>query len=339
MKILIIGGTGLISTAITRELAARGDELTHYNRGKTAPEVAGVRTIAGDRTNYAEFERQLAELGSFDCVIDMVGFKPEDAASLARVCRGRAGHVIFCSTVDVYTKPATRYPIREDGQRMPAPSFAYAYDKAICEQTLEAAHQRGDFPLTIIRPAFTYGEGRGMIHSFGGSNTYLDRLRKGKPIVVHGDGSSLWVACHRDDVAHTFVAAAGRQHTFGRAYNVTGAEWMTWNQYHHEIAAAIGAPAPTLVHIPTDLLLRAVPKHAWITAENFQFNNIFDTSAAQRDLGFDYRITLGEGTRRIMAWLDRQGGLPNSEDDSFDDRLIAAWERLGGELAAAQLEA
>ncbi|MEO7912468.1 MAG: NAD-dependent epimerase/dehydratase family protein [Roseiflexaceae bacterium] len=339
MKILLIGGTGLISSAITRELVARDDEVTHYNRGKSAPEVAGVRTIVGDRTDHAAFERQIGELGSFDCVIDMVGFKPEDAESLTRACRGRAGHVIFCSTVDVYTKPAARYPIHEDGQRAPSPSFPYAYDKAICEQTLEAAHQRGDFPLTIIRPAFTYGEGRGMIHSFGGSNTYLDRLRKGKPIIVHGDGSSLWVACHRDDVAHTFAAAAGSQQTCGRAYNVTGEEWMTWNQYHCEIAAAIGAPAPTLVHIPTDLLLRAVPKRAWITAENFQFNNIFDTSAAQRDLGFEYRITLAEGTRRIMAWLDRQGNLPNSDDDPFEDQLIAAWERLGDDLSGALSEA
>lgn len=127
MKILIIGGTGLISTAITEQLLARGDEVTRYNRGLRAQPVAGVRTTHGDRTDYATFEQQMAEAGRFDCVMDMVGYKPEDGPSVVQAFTGRTDHFIFCSTVDVYTKPAAHYPIREDAPREPSVEFNYAY--------------------------------------------------------------------------------------------------------------------------------------------------------------------------------------------------------------------
>jgi nucleoside-diphosphate-sugar epimerase len=333
MKILIIGGTGLISTAITRFLLERGDDVTHFNRGRFAlyPVPPEVKQIHGDRTDYAAFERQIAAAGQFDCVIDMVGFQPEDAASAGRAFRGRVGHFIFCSTVDVYLKPASRYPYSE-AERYGGLN-AYSSNKVICEQTLRAAHQRGDFPLTIIRPAYTYGEGRGPLNPFGGGTAYIDRLRKGKPIVVHGDGSSFWTACHRDDVARAFVAATGQAHTFGKAYHTTGEEWMTWDAYHQRAAAAIRAPTPTLVHIPTDLLARVAPKRAGIIAENFQFSNIFDTGAARADLHFEYTIPWQTGVQRMVAWLDEHGLVENSDADTFEDRLIAAWSQLGEQLA------
>ena len=224
MRILIIGGTGLISTAISRELLARGYDLTLYNRGKTPSRIpAGARYLSGDRNDFAAFEWQMAEAGTFDCVIDMVCFTPDQAESDVRAFRGRTGHFIFCSTVNVYTKPADRYPIREDAARVPIHDD-YGTHKVQCEDLFFAAHARGDFPVTIIRPAHTYGEGGIIIHTFGWRTAYLDRIRKGKPIVVHGDGTSLWVACHVDDVGHAFVHAAGNTAAFGRAYHVTGEE-------------------------------------------------------------------------------------------------------------------
>ncbi len=339
MKILIIGGTGLISSLITRDLVARGDEVIHYNRGKhdLYPNPSGVTTIHGDRTDYPNFERQMIELGTFDCVIDMVGYQPDDAESIVRAFRGRVGHFIFCSTVDVYRKPASRYPYTE------AEDYgglnAYSRNKVTQEKTLLAAHHPVDFPLTIIRPAYTYGEGRGPIHSFGGRTTYLDRLRKGKPIVVHGDGTSLWVACHRHDVARTFVAAVGQSHTFGKAYHTAGEEWLTWNQYHEVVAAALGAPKPTFVHIPTDLLGMISPKRGAISVENFQFNNIFDNSAARADLNFQYTIPWLEGARRMVEWLDAHGKIEECEADPFEDHLIETWARLGVEAKGVMREA
>ncbi|MBC8075484.1 MAG: NAD-dependent epimerase/dehydratase family protein [Chloroflexales bacterium] len=334
MNVLIIGGTGLISAPTTRFLLERGADVTHYNRGQfdLYPAPPGVKTVRGDRTDYAAFEREIAEIGPFDCAIDMVGYAPGDAESLARAFRGRVGHIIFCSTVDVYRKPASRYPYTE------AEGYGglntYSSNKVVCEQILRAAHERGDFPLTIIRPAYTYGEGRGPLNPFGGGSAYVDRLRKGKPIVVHGDGSALWAACHCEDVARAFAAACGQPHTFGKAYHTPGEEWLTWDVYHQQVAAAIGAPRPTLVHIPTDVLARVAPKRAAIIAENFQFSNIFDTTAAREDLGFQYTVPWAEGARRMVAWLDAHGRAEDSDASDYEDRLVAAWRLLGDQLSA-----
>ena len=331
MRVFIIGGTGLISTVATRELAERGEEVTVYNRGNSpAPLPPGVRLVRGDRSDYTRFEEQAAGLGRFDAVLDMVGYQPADAESLIRAFRGRTEQVLFCSTVDVYRKPAWGYPIRPDAPR--GGLNDYARHKTAQEDTLLEAGRRGDFAVSVLRPGFTYGEGRGLVHSFGGGLGYLDRLRRGKPIVVHGDGSSFWTACHRDDVGRGFASAAGNPKTFGKAYSVAGEEWLTWDQYHQTVARALGGPAPKLVHVPTDLLVRIAPERAGICGDNFQFSNVFDQSASHADFGFAYTVPLETGVKRIAAWLDERGQIPDSDDDPYDDRIISAWEAAGDAL-------
>jgi len=333
VKVLIIGGTGLIGTAVTRFLMERGDDVTLYNRGTRELRIPHKpKRIQGDPTDYAAFEAQMAKSGPFDCVIDMICFLREDAESAVRAFRGRVEQYVFCSTVDVYTKPAKRYPVKEDEERQPASSFPYAVNKAACEKILLQAHRRGDFQVTFIRPAYTYGEGGGPIHTFGWGTYYLDRVRRGKPIIVHGDGTSFWVACHRDDVAKAFMGAAGNERAFGKAYHVTGEEWMTWNQYHERVAQAIDAPAPKMVHIPSELLYLVAPKQATWCLENFRFNNIFDNTAARADLGFRYTIRWVEGVRRVVAWLGEHGKIENSDDFPFYDRIIEAWQELGEDM-------
>lgn len=274
MNILILGGTGLISTAITRQLLERGHNVTHFNRGQTEARIPEgmVNQIVGDRKDYPTFEAQMQEAGHFDCVIDMICYTEEDATSLVRAFRGRIGQLIFCSTVDVYARPTVRFPIRENEPR-------------------------------------------------GG-------------VSVYGNGQSLWVSCHIDDVGQTFVNAAGKADTFGKCYHVTGEDWMTWDHYTYSVAEALGAPEPTIIHIPADLLFRVAPDRARVCLENFQFNNIFDNSAARNDLGFRYRIPFVEGVRRTYAWLESRGRIDNSDDDPCYDRIIAAWERLGTAVAA-----
>ncbi|MCB0126556.1 MAG: NAD-dependent epimerase/dehydratase family protein, partial [Caldilineaceae bacterium] len=198
MRILIIGGTGIISTGITRLLLERGDEVVLYNRGLRPSQVEGnYRTITGDRKDFPTFEAQMQEAGTFDCVIDMVCYLPEEAESAVRAFRGRTAQYIFCSTVDVYTKPAATYPITEAAERQPSQQFMYGYHKARCEELLFAAHERGDLTVTSIRPGHTYGEGgNNLIHALGGGNYHLDRLHKGQPIIVHGNGTSFWPTCH-----------------------------------------------------------------------------------------------------------------------------------------------
>jgi nucleoside-diphosphate-sugar epimerase len=327
MKILIIGGTGLISLAITRFLIERGDEVTLYNRGKnTLPLYPQARVILGDRTDYPAFERQIEAASKFDVVIDMVGYHPEDGESAIRAFTGRTGQFIFCSTVDVYRKPALRYPYVESEPY--GGLNDYSRHKVIIEKALLEAQGRGAFPLTIIRPAYTYGESRGPVHSLGGSTTFLDRLRKGKPVIVHGDGSSFWVACHRDDVARSFLEAAGNPRAFGRIYHVTGEEWLTWDTYVQQVVEAMDASEVQIVHIPTDFLQKVSPQRFAVVVENFQFNNIFDNTAARTDLNFRYTIPWKTGVSRMVAWLDQHNGIKNSDLDPFEDGLIASWRNL-----------
>ena len=334
MRLLVIGGTGLISIAITGLLMERNDDVTLYNRGITESRLPQApKRIAGDRKDYAVFESQMAEAGSFDCVIDMVCFLPEEAASAVRAFRGRTAQYIFCSTIDVYTKPAGRYPIVEDQEKQPAPSFPYATNKAACERVFAEAHEQDGFPVTIIRPAHTYGESGRLIHTFGWDTYYLDRLLKGKPVIVHGDGTSLWASCHRDDVAGAFVGAVGNAQALGKAYHVTSEEWMTWDRYNEGVAEALDAPRPTLVHIPTDLLGRVAPQRASWCVENFRFNNIFDNRRARDELGFRCTVPWVEGARRTVNWLAREGQIANSDDYPFYDRILASWERLGSDMA------
>lgn len=336
MRILLIGGTGLISTAITRDLLERGEQVWLYNRGQTntySTPPSAAHVLHGDRQQYAAFEQEMADAGPFDCVIDMIGYLPEDAYSAVRAFSGRAPQYIFCSTIDVYQKPATRYPYTEAEPH--GGLNAYSSNKVLCEQILRRAHARGDLPLTIIRPAYTYGEGRSPVHTWGRTSGYLDRIRKGKPIVVHGDGSAFWTACHRDDVGRAFATAAGRSQTIGQSYHVPGEAWMTWNQYHRQVAQAMDAPEPELVHIPTDVLHRVAPERARISVENFQYSNIFDVTAARRDLDFADRVSWVEGVRGMVRWLDAHDAIDNSDLDPFEDRLVDAWTTFGAEMVRA----
>ncbi len=333
MKILIIGGTGLISTAISRMLLEAGHDLTLYNRGETTPRLPdGYRIIQGNRENLKAFEEQMAEAGAFDCVIDMVCFHPEQAESDIRAFQGRVGQLIFCSTVDVYTKPPVTFPVTESHER--GALSDYGRDKARCEDQFMAAHQEGHFPVTILRPASTYGEGGSIIHTFGWNTYFLDRLRKGLPVIVHGNGEALWVSCHIDDVARAFVNAIGNEKAFGQSYHLAGEEWQTWNQYHQRLAEAIGAPDPALIHIPADILVRISPEHTMITYLNFQYTNIFDNAAAREDLDFQQTIDWQTGARRTYDWLVENDRIEGWQSFPFYDRVIERYKQGCNELIA-----
>jgi len=335
MRILIIGGTGNISTAITRELVGRGVDLTLVKRSVSTPEaMPGVRVIACDRRDRTAFQKKLHGEGAFDCVIDMVCYDPEDAQCDVDTFRGRAGQFVFCSTVDVYTKTPTSYPVTEESGIVSAnASFPYAWKKVACEKLMWEAHRNGDFPITIIRPAFTYNATWSPgIHSFGGQTYHLDRIRKGKPIILHGDGTSIWTATHRDDVAAAFVNAIGNTQAFGEDYNVTGDEWMTHNHIWRVIASALGAPEPDFVYIPTDLLGQLAPAEAEWCVENFRHNNIFDNSKAKRDLCFQYTIPFRDGVARCIEYLTSRGKIDEAANYPFYDRIVEVWRKHVAEM-------
>jgi nucleoside-diphosphate-sugar epimerase len=327
MKVLLIGGTGLISTGITRLLLERGDEVWHYNRGQRSAEFEGrVTTITGNRYDHAAFEAQVAELPRFDAVVEMISYSVEDMQSLLRAFDGKCGHLVFCSTVDVYARPASTYPVTESEGFNPT-VWDYAQKKAACERLLWQWQETAKQPFTVIRPVHTYSNTGAVLHTFGGSSYHLDRLKRGMPIIVHGDGTSLWSSVHRDDAAVAFANALQNEVTFGKSYHLPGDECVTWKQYHERVAEGIGAPKPSFVAIPTDLLHSIEPR-TYISAINFSYNNSFDPSAAKADLGFHYTHTIAEGAREIYGWLEANNKIERAESVPGDDKIIAAWERL-----------
>jgi nucleoside-diphosphate-sugar epimerase len=323
VHVLIIGGTGLISTAITRQAAAAGHDVTVFTRGETEADLPeSVDRIRGDRTDRDALERARDSL-SLGCVIDMVGFAPADVEAAVDVFDGHVDQYVFCSTVDVYHRPVETMPIRERAAREPAVS-EYGAEKAACEDRLFDAYRTRGFPVTVVRPWHTYGGDGGLIDTLS-TETYVDRLRKGKPILVHGDGTSVWGPCHRDDVAAAFVAAIGNREAVGEAYHATATEPMTWNQYHRRAAAALDAPEPDLVHVPTDALREAVPDRAAPLLDHFRFSTVFDTSKAERDLGFRQTVSWEEGAARVVDRLEADDAITAWDADPEYDAVVSAW--------------
>jgi nucleoside-diphosphate-sugar epimerase len=254
----------------------------------------------------------------------MVCFTPEEAERAVRAYDGVTDQVILCSTVDVYHRPVDRMPVREDAPHEPGVS-EYGRRKSACEGILLDAHDAGRFDVTVVRPWSTYGEGGGVHHTFGSDTYYLDRIRRGLPIVVHGDGTSVWGPCHRDDVAGAFVGAVGNEVAFGEAYHVTTDEAMTWNRYHRTVAEAMGAPEPTLVHVPTDVLRRVAPERTEMLEKHYRYSTVFDDSKAKAELGYEYTVPWREGVRRTVDWLEEHDRIRDAEEVPFDDRLIERW--------------
>ena len=256
MNVMLIGGTGNIGTAITRGLLARGDTVTHFNRGQSSSEFADtVRLITGDRDDFGALSSAVRDAGPFDCVIDMIAYHPPQVENAIRAVEGNTAQYLFCSTVDVYTKPASVYPITEEAERKASLTFPYAYDKRLCEEMLEGAHAERGFPFTSIRPAATYNDGSCPIALIGSGQALVKRIREGRPVILMGNGNSFWVSAHRDDVAAAFVAAAGSRAAVGQGYHVAGEEWLTWRRYYETVADVLGVAPPPFVCIPTEQLV------------------------------------------------------------------------------------
>lgn len=323
MKTLVIGGTGLISTAIVRKLVERGDEVILFHRNPA--DVPGTVTVNGDRSVEADLLRLLSVHPAFDCVIDMIGYEPEPVALCIRLFRGKTMQYLFCSTVDVYAKPAARYPVLENETKMSEPAFSYAYNKVLCERLLEEAHERGDFAVTIIRPGATHQDDSWPIPLLGSGRGVVERIRLGLPILVPGDGTAFWVSAHRDDIGPVFAIAAGNTTTYGKSYHATGKEWLTWNEYYATVAHVLEAPPLQVKAMPTHLMHKIIPDAMLWTRYNFMLHNIFDNTAAERDLGYVQHIGWEQLVRRMMThhgYLDKEGKpLPQTEPTEPDPAM------------------
>jgi nucleoside-diphosphate-sugar epimerase len=329
MKVLILGGTGLISTAIVDQLVARGDEVVVFNRGRTARRIpAAVPVIHGDRWDYPAFEAEMSR-HRFDAVIDMVAFAPENAASLLRAFTGRARHLVVCSTVCVYGGPLTRLPATDDEPHRPI--TRYGRHKSALEAALLAANGAGGLHTTVLRPSFTTGEGHTALGAYIFDDSTADRMRRGLPLILPDGGSAAWAIAHVSDVARAFVNALGNERAYGRAYHVTSDEHTTWEGVFRALQEAVNASRGSrFVAIPTDWLHGVAPRRSIGLQFIYRYPSIFDNGAAARDLGFETRVPLVETFRRQLAWMEACGTAARVEDDPYQDVLIEAHE--GGVL-------
>ena len=333
MKILLIGGTGTISSAITRLLAAEGHDLWLLNRGNRRNEVPdSVKQIIAD---IDDEERVLAALPceTFDAVCEFIGFVPEQVERDLRLFRHRTRQYVYVSSASAYNKPAASHVITE-GTTLANPHWQYSRNKIACEQLLMKEYRTVGFPVTIVRPSHTYCE-RGVplsVHSPLGSWPVLQRMLDGKPVLVHGDGTSLWTLTWNEDFARGFVGLLGNPKAIGEAFQIMSDEQLTWTQIYSCVGSALNVK-PNLYYVASEFLAAVAPKE-WDYEGNLlgdkSVSVCFDCTKLKRAVpGFHAITRFDEGVRRAVAYILNHRELQISDPafDAWCDNVIAAQEQ------------
>lgn len=319
-RVLLLGGTGVISSAVAARAVATGLDVTVVNRGRTTtrPAIAGVRTLHADVHNPAELSEVLGS-EHFDAAASFVGYSPADVSAELSVLADRVDQYVFLSTCSVYAHPAPLLPIRESSPRR-AGLFDYPANKILAESTVEAAYRDG-VPTTIVRPSHVYD--RTTLPVLSGW-TAVDRFRAGKPVVVHGDGTSLWNIMHADDFAAAFVPLLANQRAVGEQVHITSEAALTWDQIHLTLARAAGVSDPTLVHKSSADIGREVDWMDLVLGEDFRHTVLYDNSRLQQLVpGFTEQRSLLVGLRETVAWFDADPSRSRT-----DRHIDAAFDRL-----------
>ena len=334
MRILIIGGTGTISSAITRQLAASGHDLWLLNRGNRKKEVpTGVKQIICDINDEAEVLRQIGDT-MFDTVCEFIGFLPSQVERDIRLFKGRTRQYVYISSASAYNKPARSHIITE-GTTLANPYWQYSRDKIACEELLMKEYRENGFPATIIRPSHTYCE-RSVpvsVHGLKGSWQVLKRMIDGKPVIVNGDGSSLWTLTWNEDFAKGFIGLLGNPKTIGEAFQIMSDEQLTWNQIYQCIANALGVEFKPY-YVASDFLATVAPKEYDFTGNllgDKSVTVVFDCTKLKRAVpGFQATTRFDEGVRRCVAYLMSHPELQIEEPefDAWCDRVIDTLEQV-----------
>lgn len=299
---LFIGGTGTISSACVRRALEEGVEVTVLNRGRTAgrPVPDGVRVLKGDIRD-GEAASRLLQGRSYDVVVDFVAFTPDQVRGDIERFSGRTGQLVFVSSASAYQKPVQALPITESTP-LANPFWQYSRDKLACEEVLAAAYRERGFPATIVRPSHTYD--RTYVPLEGGW-TVVERMRQGKPVVVHGDGTSLWVLTHHDDFARAFVALLGNPVAVGDRFHITSDEVLTWDQVHRFLARAAGVAEPRLVHVASETIAAVLPGWGPSLLGDKSHSVVFDNTKIRRLVpGWQARVPFWRGAEEIVGWHD-----------------------------------
>ena len=302
MRMLFIGGTGFISTAVSRQAVAEGVELYLLNRGLRGAPPEGTHALTADINQPEAVRAALRDL-KFDVVVNWIAYTPEDIERDLSFFKGRTGQYVFISSAAAYQKPPAHYVITEETPLV-NPFWDYARGKIACEERLLRAHAEEGFPATIVRPSHTYEANFPVAVGGGGTYTLADRMRKGLPIIVHGDGTSLWTLTHAEDFARGFLGLLGNSEALGQAFHITSDEVLTWEQIYRTIAEALGVEA-NLVHVPSDFIARVVPRLAGTLHGDKKWSAVFDNNKVKRFVpGFRAAIPFREGIRRTLAWFE-----------------------------------
>jgi nucleoside-diphosphate-sugar epimerase len=324
LKVLFIGGSGIISSACSQLAVERGVKLYLLNRGTSTsrPVPAGATVLLGDIRDPQSTRQALGD-HQFDAVVDWVAFTPERVQSDVDTFRGRTGQYVFISSASAYQTPPARLPVVESTP-LRNPFWQYSRDKIACEDLLVAAYREEGFPATIVRPSHTYDK---TSIPFEGGWTAVTRMREGKEIVVHGDGTSLWTLTHHQDFARGFVPLLGNPRAVGDSFHITSDEVLTWNQIAEALAAASGVRA-RIVHVPSDAIAAADPQWGAGLLGDKAHSMVFDNSKL-RGLVPDYAATIPFhlGAREIIGWHDADPSRQHIDArlDAIMDKLIEAY--------------
>jgi len=320
MKVLYIGGSGNISVSCVERSLRMGMDVFVLNRGSHAP-VPGAIQLTADISDEVAVKAVLGEL-HFDAVADFIAFTPDAIDRAYRLFAGRCGQYLFISSASAYQKPCSRAVITESTP-LKNPWWEYSRNKIACEDRLLQLYREQDFPGVIIRPSHTYNTV--IPTALGGWMHYniVERMKAGKPVPVHGDGTSLWVLTHTEDFAKAFVGLLGNPATIGHPFHITSDEVLTWDQIYRTLGHAIGVE-PRLVHIASERVAHAFPDEAGGLLGDKAHSVIFDNSKVKSFVP-DYVATIrfDEGIRRTLAWFaeDPTRQVIDAKEEAMLDRL------------------
>lgn len=326
LSILFIGGTGIISSGCAPLVLEKGHQLTLLNRGQTTqrsiPE--GAEVIQADIRNPDAAAAAL-QGRSFDVVVDWVAFTPDHVETDINLFRGRTGQYVFISSASAYQTPPQALPVTESTP-LHNPFWEYSRNKIACEDRLVRAMREEDFPATIVRPSHTYDK---TLLPFRGGFTMLGRMLEGRPVIVHGDGTSIWTLTHHRDFAVGFTGLLGHPRAIGDVFHITSDEWLSWNQIYNMVGAAAGV-TPELVHIPSEFISRHDPDWGAGLLGDKSHSMIFDNTKIKRLVpAFNCTTPFHEGAKEVVGWYLADPAR-RQMDEGFNrriDQILAAYPR------------
>lgn len=329
LRVLFVGGTGIISTACVAEALAQGHEVHVLNRGTEARRRVpdGVTVHTGDIRDE-ESARAALEGLDVDVVAQFVAFVPEHMETDLRLFAGRTRQYLFISSASAYQTPPVHLPVTE-ATPLRNPFWEYSRNKIACEDALVAAYRDSGFPVTIVRPSHTYDR---TLIPFDGGWTVLARMRAGKGVVVHGDGTTPWTITHATDFARGFVGLFGRAETIGEAFHITGDEAPTWNEIYAQVARAAGVAEPDLVHVPSDAVAALDAEWGAALLGDKAHAMVFDNSRIRSVVpSFRTTVPFARGAEEIVDWYDRhpEAQIVDPHYDALMDRLVDAYRPRG----------